>query len=67
MKIDLYNHVMPVRYLEMMKEHSQDQGIIKRMSSLRMLWDIEARVQMLDEQFPDVQQVLTLRCPRRSL
>ena len=49
MKIDLYNHVMPVRYLEMMQQHSKDQGIIKRMSSLRMLWDIEARVQMLDD------------------
>jgi aminocarboxymuconate-semialdehyde decarboxylase len=67
MKIDLYNHVMPVRYLEMMQQHSQDQGIIKRMSSLRMLWDIEARVQMLTEQFPDVQQVLTLSLPAPEL
>jgi aminocarboxymuconate-semialdehyde decarboxylase len=67
MKIDLYNHVMPVRYLEMMQQHSQDQGIIKRMSSLRMLWDIEARVQMLHEQFPDVQQVLTLSLPAPEL
>ena len=67
MKIDLYNHVMPVRYLELMKQHSKDQGIIKRMSGLRMLWDIEARVQMLDEQFPDVQQVLTLSLPAPEL
>ena len=50
----------------MMKQHSKDQGIIKRMSSLRMLWDIEARVRMLDEQLPDVQQVLTCRCPPRA-
>jgi hypothetical protein len=48
MKIDLYNHVMPRRYLELMQQHSQDQGIIKRMSSLRLLWDIEARAQMLE-------------------
>src|SRR5262249_5319262 len=47
MKIDLYNHVMPVRYLEMMKQYSKDQGLIKRMSGLRRLWDIEERVQML--------------------
>ncbi|HEY7710338.1 MAG TPA: amidohydrolase family protein, partial [Candidatus Entotheonella sp.] len=67
MKIDLYNHVMPVRYLEMMQQHSKDQGIVKRMSSLRMLWDIEARVQMLTEQFPDVQQVLTLSLPAPEL
>ncbi len=63
MKIDLYNHVMPAAYLELMKTHSKDQGIVKRMSSLRMLWDIEARVAMLDEKFPDVQQVLTLSLP----
>jgi aminocarboxymuconate-semialdehyde decarboxylase len=63
MKIDIFNHVMPMRYLDMLKTHSKDQGIVKRMSSLRMLWDIEARVAMLDEKFPDVQQVLTLALP----
>ena len=63
MKIDIYNHVMPAAYLELMKTHSKDQGMVKRMSSLRMLWDIEARVAMLDEKFPDVQQVLTLSLP----
>jgi len=67
MKIDIYNHVMPVPYLEMMKQHSKDPGIVKRMSNLRMLWDIEARVQMLDDKFPDVQQVLTLSLPSPEL
>jgi len=66
MKIDIYNHVMPVAYLEKMKQHSKDPGIVKRMSSLRMLWDIEARVKMLD-QWPDVQQVLTLSLPSPEL
>lgn len=66
MKIDIFNHVMPVGYLEMMKQHSKDQGIIKRMASLRMLWDIEARVKML-EQWPDLQQVLTLSVPPPEL
>jgi aminocarboxymuconate-semialdehyde decarboxylase len=54
MKIDIFNHVMPPRYLERMKELSRDQGMVKRMSNLRMLWDIDARAQML-EQWPDVQ------------
>lgn len=67
MKIDIYNHVIPMRYLEMLKTHSKDPGIVKRMSNLRMLWDIEARVQMLDEKFPDVQQVLTLGLPSPEL
>ena len=67
MKIDIFNHVMPVRYLDMMKQHLKDPGILKRMSNLRMLWDIEARVQMLDDKFPDVQQVLTLSLPSPEL
>ena len=66
MKIDIYNHVMPVKYLEMMKQHSKDAGIVKRMTGLRMLWDIEARVSMLD-QWPEVQQVLTLSLPSPEL
>jgi predicted TIM-barrel fold metal-dependent hydrolase len=66
-KIDIFNHVMPVRYLELMKEHAKDAGLVKRMSSLRMLWDIEARVKMLDEKFPDVKQVLTLSLPSPEL
>jgi len=67
MKIDIFNHVMPLPYLEMMKLHLKDQGILKRMANLRMLWDIEARVQMLEEKFPNVQQVLTLSLPSPEL
>jgi len=57
---------MPQAYLEQMKLHSEDAGIVKRMTSLRMLWDIEARVNMLG-QWPDVQQVLTLSLPSPEL
>jgi aminocarboxymuconate-semialdehyde decarboxylase len=62
MKIDIYNHVMPMAYLDLMKRHSADSGMVKRISSVRLVWDIEARVRML-ENFPDVQQVLTLSQP----
>ncbi len=61
-KIDIYSHIMPSRYLEIMKEHSKDAGMVKRMSSLRMLWDIDARIEMLAK-WPDMQQVLTLALP----
>ena len=61
-KIDIYNHVMPPRYLELMRQHSKEQGMVKRMTNLRLLWDMEARVQML-EKWPDLQQVLTLAVP----
>ena len=62
MKIDIYNHVIPLSYLDKVKEHSKDRGLVKRMTGVRLLWDIPARVEMLD-QFPDVQQVLTLSLP----
>jgi uncharacterized protein len=66
-KIDIFNHVMPAAYLELVKQHSKEAGIVKRMSGLRMLWDIEARVAMLREKFPDVRQVLTLSLPGPEL
>jgi aminocarboxymuconate-semialdehyde decarboxylase len=66
-KIDIFNHVMPQAYLELVKQHSKEPGMVKRMSSLRMLWDIEHRVAMLREKFPDVRQVLTLSLPGPEL
>src|SRR5665213_415154 len=53
---------MPMAYLDLMKRHSADLGMVKRISSVRLVWDIAARVKML-EKFPDVQQVLTLSQP----
>jgi predicted TIM-barrel fold metal-dependent hydrolase len=67
MKIDIFNHVMPQAYLELVKTHSKEAGMVKRMSNLRMLWDIEHRVAMLREKFRDVQQVLTLGLPSPEL
>ena len=67
MKIDIFNHVMPQAYLELVKQHSKEPGLVKRMSNLRMLWDIEHRVEMLRTKFPDVKQVLTLGLPAPEL
>jgi aminocarboxymuconate-semialdehyde decarboxylase len=67
MKIDIFNHVMPQAYLELVKAHSKEPGMVKRMSGLRMLWDMEHRVAMLREQFPEVKQVLTLSLPAPEL
>jgi aminocarboxymuconate-semialdehyde decarboxylase len=67
MKIDIFNHVMPQAYLELVKQHSKEPGMVKRMSNLRMLWDIEHRVEMLRTRFPDVKQVLTLGLPSPEL
>ena len=61
-KIDLYNHVTPPAYLEQIKARYSNAGMVKRVGAIRNLWDMEARVELL-EQFPDVQQVLTLATP----
>ena len=66
-KIDIFNHVMPPAYLELVKANSKEAGLVKRMSSLRMLWDIPHRVEMLRQKFPDVRQVLTLGLPAPEL
>lgn len=62
-KIDIYNHVLPPAYLDLVKAHSKDAGIVKRVTGLRLLWDLEARAAMLVDKFPDVVQVLTLSAP----
>ena len=61
-KIDIYNHVLPPAYLELVKKHGKEQGMVKRVSNLRVLWDMKARAAML-EQWPEVQQVITLSVP----
>jgi len=61
-KIDIYSHALPRPYLDLMQRRFKDAGVIKRMSNLRMLWDIDARAEML-EQWPELQQVLTLAHP----
>ncbi len=60
--IDIYNHVMPLTYLEEMKKYSTDPGMVKRMTSLQLLWDIPARVEML-KKYPHVKQILSLAVP----
>src|SRR5258708_19402835 len=54
---------MPAACLALGKQQSKGPGMVKRMASLGMLWDIEPRVAMLREKFRDVQQVLTLGLP----
>ncbi len=61
-RIDAYNHYLPPSYLELLKQHSKDSGIVKRMASIRVLWDLEARVELLG-QWPEVRQILTLGLP----
>ena len=62
-KIDIYNHVMPQAVAARIRELAPAKGdMVKRVTSIPMLYDIEARVRMMD-QWPGYQQVLTLSNP----
>jgi predicted TIM-barrel fold metal-dependent hydrolase len=65
-KIDIFNHFMPARYMDLIKVHSTDEGLLKRVTNLRMLWDLEARIHMLDA-WPELKQVLSLGMPSPEL
>lgn len=62
-KIDIYNHVMPRAVADHMRELAPGKGdMVKRVTSIPMLHDIEARIRMMEE-WPGYQQVLTLSNP----
>lgn len=62
-KLDIYNHVMPRSVVERMRALAPEKGdIVRRVGSIAMLHDIEARVAMM-AQWPGYQQVLTLANP----
>ena len=62
-KLDIYNHVLPKAFIARMRELAPGRGdMVKRVTSIAMLHDIEARIRMM-EQWPGYQQVLTLANP----
>jgi aminocarboxymuconate-semialdehyde decarboxylase len=65
-RIDVFNHIMPARYFAKFSEHVRDKGMAKRMSSIKLLHDVDARLRMMD-QWPGYQQVLTCSPPAIEL
>ena len=61
-KIDSYAHILPRKYFERMAELAKDKGAIKRWLTIPVLYDLEARLKMM-ESFPEYQQILTLSNP----
>lgn len=62
MKLDIFNHVLPVQYLAAMKQHTGNQFTLRSFDENRPLWDIEARLNLMAD-WPDLEQVLTLSLP----
>jgi predicted TIM-barrel fold metal-dependent hydrolase len=57
-RLDAYTHFFPMKYFERMQELVVDKGSIKRWLNLPMLWDLDARLRMVDG-FGDYQQILS--------
>ncbi len=62
MIIDIFNHFMPVPYFDRLKTIVPDLPAATAFPRLRTLWDLDARLRLL-EQFGDYQQVLSLANP----
>ena len=66
-KIDIFNHVMPQAIADSMREMGPaSAGMAKRLTSIPMLYDIEARIRMMD-QWPGYEQVLTIAGPIETM
>jgi predicted TIM-barrel fold metal-dependent hydrolase len=62
-KIDVYNHVSPQAYGDLLQEMVPGlSGMMKRIRSIPMMYDMEGRARMMD-QWPGYQQVLTIAAP----
>lgn len=61
-KLDSYSHIFPPAYFERMKALAKDKGAIKRWLNVPVLYDLRARLTMMNR-FPGYQQILTLSSP----
>jgi aminocarboxymuconate-semialdehyde decarboxylase len=64
--IDVFNHFMPGAYYERLKVLAPDLPAATMFPRLRTLWDLDARLRLLDA-FGDYQQILSLANPPLEL
>ncbi len=62
-KIDIFPHIFPPDFFEKMLAIAPDKNAIKRWLNIPVLYDLDARLRMMDEFGPDYQQILTLSLP----
>jgi predicted TIM-barrel fold metal-dependent hydrolase len=62
-KIDVFPHIFPPKFFERMLEVAPDKNAIKRWLHIPVLYDLDARLRMMDEFGPEYQQILTLSLP----
>ncbi|HEX9462159.1 MAG TPA: amidohydrolase family protein [Alphaproteobacteria bacterium] len=62
-KIDIFPHIFPRSYFDKMVEIIPNKGAIRRWMEIPILYDLDARLRMMDSFGPDYQQILTLSMP----
>ena len=64
MKIDIFNHILPKPYFDKMTSMSADGAyMMKRVTEIPMLYDVQARFEKIDQFGEDYVQVLSLNLP----
>jgi len=66
MMIDIFNHFMPKAYLDRLGDLIPGHMVLSAFPRLKTLWDVDARLALLDE-FDGLQQVLSLANPPLEL
>jgi uncharacterized protein len=62
-KIDIFPHIFPRAYYDKMVEIAPSKEAIRRWMNIPVLYDLDARLRMMDEFGQDYQQILTLSMP----
>jgi len=62
-KIDIFPHIFPKAYFDKMVEIIPNKAAVRRWLNIPVLYDLDARLRMMEEFGPDYQQILTLSMP----
>jgi predicted TIM-barrel fold metal-dependent hydrolase len=62
-KIDIFPHIFPRKFFDHMVEVIPNKAAVRRWLTIPVLYDLEARLKMMEEFGPDYQQILTLSMP----
>lgn len=62
-KIDIFPHIFPRSYFDKMVEIVPNKAAVRRWTDIPILYDLPARLRMMETFGPDYQQILTLSMP----
>ena len=62
-KIDIFPHIFPKPYFDKMVDVIPNKAAVRRWLEIPVLYDLNARLRMMEEFGPDYQQILTLSMP----